>query len=269
MITPVRRIFVLVALLSSFSFSIFQNAHATSAQDTWYVPSESGWGMNVIQQGASFGFAIYVYDQNRNPVWYLGSGTGNLGTGWTGQMYSYTGPFFQAPTFDSAMVSSTPVGTFSFVLDSVQSASLTYSIGGVVVRKSLARLAIANDDMSGNYIGARVQRIYNCTNPALNQASAEGATFAVTHSSGNVSISAQFSNNSCTYAGSYTQLGRYGNVNGSFTCTTGSSGTFNMFEIESTSQAMTGRFTASVFFSGSNCLQEGRMGGVSLLGGSF
>jgi hypothetical protein len=38
--------------------------------DTWWNPAESGWGVNIILQNSVVFATFFVYDANRNPVWY-------------------------------------------------------------------------------------------------------------------------------------------------------------------------------------------------------
>src|SRR5689334_16699674 len=87
---------LLPAMLLTFSFGYSTPARATSAQDSWWNPNESGWGLNVLQEGGTLGMAMYVYDNNSMPVWYLGSGGGSLSGGFSGSMYTYRGPYFGA-----------------------------------------------------------------------------------------------------------------------------------------------------------------------------
>jgi hypothetical protein len=234
---------------------------ATSAQDIWLVPSENGWGMSVIQQDTSIGFAIYVYDQNQNPTWYLGSGSSSGSFVWSGQMYSYRGPYFGG-FFNSSLVGANQVGTFSFTLNNVQTATLTYSINGVSVTKSLSRLSVGNDDLSGDYVGGLVGQDYSCSNAAYNLSGVNAGTLHISQSGSNVSLVTTTNGVSCTYSGTYSQTGRYGNIVGTYSCPTGESGNFNVFEIDSNSQGFTGRYTSSFTVSGVSCQGKGRVGGI-------
>jgi hypothetical protein len=38
--------------------------------DMWWVPSESGWGVNIVLQYGTVFATFFVYDSNKNPVWY-------------------------------------------------------------------------------------------------------------------------------------------------------------------------------------------------------
>jgi hypothetical protein len=250
---------VAVSLLLAFSNA----AQATSAQDSWWIPGESGWGLNVLQEGGTFGMAMYVYDNNSLPVWYLGSGGGSLSGGFGGTMYTYRGPYFGA-VFNPGAVSATPVGNFTFRLTAVNSAEFQYTINGVTVTKTVQRLGVAAANMTGAYTGAMVYRIFNC-NSGSPQSYVDNANFTVAQNGASVTIASTFpvAGGSCTHTGNYAQDGRYGRISGNYTCAGGASGTFEMFEIESGSQSFSGRYTGTVVSGALRCSQEGRMGGVN------
>jgi len=39
--------------------------------DLWYIPTESGWGLNVIQQGNVMFATLFVYGTDNTPRWYV------------------------------------------------------------------------------------------------------------------------------------------------------------------------------------------------------
>src|SRR5260221_1005956 len=41
--------------------------------DVWFIPAESGWGLNVIEQGDTIFATLFVYDPQRRPRWYVAS----------------------------------------------------------------------------------------------------------------------------------------------------------------------------------------------------
>lgn len=253
---------LLFAAAASLLLLFSQPGHATSAQDSWWNPNESGWGINVLQEGGTLGMAMYVYDSNSLPVWYLGSGSGSVSGGFSGLMYSYRGPFFGA-VFNPGAVSSSIVGNFTFRLTAVNSAEFQYTINGTTVTKTLQRLGVAAANMTGSYTGAMVYRLFNC-NSGNPQNYLDNANFTVAHNASTVTITSTFPNGaSCTHAGNYTQDGRYGRISGNYTCSAGPTGTFEMFEIETGSQAFSGRYTATLASGALRCSQEGRMGGVN------
>lgn len=108
----------------------------------WWNPDESGWGLNLNQQGnLAFG-TLFTYDAGRAPSWFVMS-AGALqadGTTFTGDLYRTTGPAFNANPFTpitGANVSR--VGTMSIAFSHANAATLTYSIDGTAVTKSIQR----------------------------------------------------------------------------------------------------------------------------------
>lgn len=254
--------------LAAFTFLVIAPAsQATSVQDTWYAPNESGWGINVIEQGSAFGFAIYVYDQNRNPTWYLGAGSSSGDFVWSGQMYEFTGPYFGG-SFNPDAVGEIQVGSFTFTLNTVQSATLRYTINGVTVTKVVSRLAVANQNLTGSYAGNFIQHAYNCSTPIANPYSTKTTSFSVSQNGTEVSIVAESGASYCTYDGTYTQEGRYGRVIGSYSCNTGTRGDFDLYEIEHGAQGFFGRIRGSIR-SSLTCSIEGRIGGLNTDTSSF
>ena len=66
---------------------------------------------------------------------------------------------------------------------------------------------------------------------------------------------------SCTYTGTLTQAGQMGSATGSYTCTSGESGTFVMSEMQVNPSGLSSRFTIqSPMFPG--CQGAGWMGGT-------
>lgn len=262
----IRQAFAIV--FAAFALLVIAPAsQATTAHDTWYVPDESGWGVDVVEQGSSFAIGIYVYDQNRNPTWYFGAGSSRGDFVWSGQMYEFTGPYFGG-SFNPDAVGENQVGTFSFTLNTVQSATLRYTINGVTVTKALSRFSVANQDLTGTYAGGIIQHAYNCSATIYNGYDMDTGTLSVTQNGTTVSITAESGASSCTYGGAYTQEGRYGRVIGSFSCNNGSRGDFDLFEIEHGVQGFFGRFSGTIQ-SPMTCSIEGRLGGLNTDTSSF
>jgi hypothetical protein len=103
--------------------AIFALVYATSAPastlvseitDMWWVPSESGWGVNIILQNGTAFATFFVYDVNKNPVWY----TAQLNTSgdyvWSGGLYATTGPWFGGPFPPTTTIRQ--AGTMTFTL---------------------------------------------------------------------------------------------------------------------------------------------------------
>lgn len=108
----------------------------------WFLPSESGWGLSIVRGASStLGVILYHYDSDRSPAWYiLQNGTWQSSTVFTGTLNRFSGPAY-SEVFSTAQVSSSPVGTATLTFASATQATLSYSINGVTLNKSLTKLA--------------------------------------------------------------------------------------------------------------------------------
>jgi len=111
-----------------------------------------------------------------------------------------------------------------------------------------------------------IETDYGCFNPAFNGQSALAGNLNVQQINQQVTVAAAVTdgvrNFTCTYRGTFNQAGRMAGIsNGTFSCTTGASGTFTAYEIEVSPKGMTGRFDAA--YPGTGCLATGTFGGLS------
>ncbi len=226
--------------------------------------------MNVAHQSDTVYLTFYVYSADGKPTWFVALATysGQTAAGallYTGDLYVTTGPYFGAP-FVPSSVTTRRAGTATFRADSVNTATLTYSVDGVPVTKFVQRYVLKTMDLTGNYLGKVVETDYGCTNPALNGKSALAGSLNVQQSNGQVTVAAAVTdgirNFTCTYRGTFTQAGRMAGIsNGTFSCTTGASGTFTAYEIEVSPKGMTGRFDAA--YPALGCSAYGTFGGLT------
>ena len=78
----------------------------------------------------------------------------------------------------------------------------------------------------------------------------------------NLTIQSTGSTATCTLSGAYRQEGRMGAMAGPYSCTNGTTGSFQAFEIEANPQG----FSARVETTTNNCNFSGRVGGVRRAG---
>ena len=65
--------------------------------DLWFSPSESGWGVNLVQQGNVLFATLFVYGSDETPRWYVASDLESAdGVNFSGTLYRATGPYFGA-----------------------------------------------------------------------------------------------------------------------------------------------------------------------------
>jgi hypothetical protein len=117
-------------------------ALATNYQDLWWASpagSESGWGINLTQQGDTIFATWFTYDHDRTPLW-LTATAPKTGPGvYSGSLYRTTGPTFNAVPFNPSNVVGTVVGTASFTFSDGNTASFAYLVNGVAQTKPITR----------------------------------------------------------------------------------------------------------------------------------
>jgi hypothetical protein len=113
----------------------------------WWAPTDSGWGLSLTQSalgGTLFG-TLLVYDTNRQPQWYtLQAGRWTGVTHWRGSVVRTLGPLRTAPGDDTGSATNQVVGEATIDFRRVPfhpyTAELRYSIDGVTVTKTIARI---------------------------------------------------------------------------------------------------------------------------------
>ena len=246
-------------------------SYSTDYSDLWYrspAESESGWGVNVIQQNNIIFATLFVYGPDNTPRWYVAPATVGQNTStFTGPLFTTTGTYFGSPWVG---VTSQQVGTVTFNFNSPSQGVLTYTVGNVTVVKNIVRQTFGGNLMTGNYLGGMTAIGSACRNGAVNGAALIFGELTVNHSNFNQpSFTVDFVNGAgvsgtCTFTGAYSQLGRLGSVNnGTFSCTFsgqqgGNVGTFSLSQIFVSQTGLTSRFQGSDQF----CNYDGFFGGI-------
>ena len=120
------------------TFTTGDRSNATNYQDLWWNPNESGWGLNIAHQGDILFVTLFTYNASGKGMWLVMSNGNRVGPGmYTGTLYSTTGPAFNSSPWTAA--TSTPVGTMTLGFANGNSGTLSYSVNGVQVTKSIQR----------------------------------------------------------------------------------------------------------------------------------
>ena len=116
-------------------------ASATNYTDMWWNSAESGWGINVTQQGDVLFSTLFTYAANRQGTWYvMANGARQSDGSYLGDLFRTTGPAFNAVPFTPLGASNVVmVGTMRFRFTSGTTATLDYTVNGVTVSKSIIR----------------------------------------------------------------------------------------------------------------------------------
>jgi len=257
-----RTIRLLFAALALCAFAWPARASSgTNFSDQWWNPDESGWGAAILQQADVLFVDLFVYGSDNRPTWYTSAAYFQPQSGralFSGDLYVTSGPWF-GMVFNPASVLVRKVGTLQFDAGSTDFATLTYSVDGVVVTKSIQRQLWAYDNFTGSYYGGLVYDQSQCASAANNGHVEEFGAFTVDQAADNtftLSLASNFGN--CTVTGNYSQLGHMGSVDANYACSYGINGTMTLYELERTSAGMTGRFVGQ----NNACQVAGTLGGV-------
>jgi hypothetical protein len=245
-----RAIRVLLAAIVFATVGLVTPAGATSVttdqSDLWWVPTESGWGIQFVQRGSIIFATMFVYDQTNTPIWYTAtlSYLGNFV--WTGDLLLTNGPWFGTLPFNPNAVGYRKVGTMTWNATSITNGVLNYGVDGVAVAKNLTRQLLVYDDFSGHYYGGVHQSTTGCVNPGLNGVTEAPAIVNLTQNGQALTIAFFPSGgSSCSYSGALSQYGQMGVTVGSMACSNGETGSFQFFEMQVNISGVSGRFSVS------------------------
>jgi len=122
-------------------------AAALNVEGLWWrspAGSESGWGVNITQQGDILFATWFTYDSSHNGLWLVMSNGQKSGTNaWTGQLFRTTGPAF-SDAFGSFPVSVNPVGSATFTFTDGNNGTFAYTVNGVSQSKPITRQVFAS-----------------------------------------------------------------------------------------------------------------------------
>jgi YVTN family beta-propeller protein len=108
----------------------------------WRSPagSESGWGVNLTQQGEKLFATWFTYDAQGNGLWLVMSdGARTSANTYTGALYQTAGPAFNAVPFDPAKVTRAAVGTATFSFTDEFNGTFAYTVNGTSGSKAITR----------------------------------------------------------------------------------------------------------------------------------
>lgn len=131
---------LVVTIPASKTAATFALSPTDNLTGSWWNSSESGWGLDINQQGDVIFGSMFTYDTDGKSMWLVLSG-GNKqanGTTFTGDLFRTRGPAFNASPFKSIDAANfTKVGTMTIAFSSKSSALLTYSVNGTTIVKPI------------------------------------------------------------------------------------------------------------------------------------
>ena len=217
----------------------------TDQSDLWWVPTESGWGIQFVQRDSIIFATMFVYDPTNVPIWYTATLDYRGDFIWTGDLYLTNGPWFGTVPFNSSAVGYRRVGTMTWNATTIAAGALAYVVDGVTVVKNPTRQFLAFDNFNGHYGGGLHADTTGCVNPAFNGVAENLGILNFTQNGQTVGLAILPTKGaSCSFAGTLTQAGQMGAVSGSYVCNDGDAGTFQLFEMQVNVTGVTGRFTS-------------------------
>jgi hypothetical protein len=254
---------VLLAAASLLAAPTYATSFSTDQSDLYYIAAESGWGLQLVQRGSVIFATLFVYGPMGQPTWYTATMDFTSNLTWSGTLYATAnGTYFESP-WNPGSLTLTPVGTMTWQAPFVDSGTLTYVVNGVTVVKNVTRQTLVLDDFSGHYGGGIHSDVSSCANPAFNGTIEAIGILNITQNGTAIAMqSLPVGRASCQYVGTLSQFGQMGEIdNGTYTCTDGTVGTFQVFEMQVNETVIGGRFNASTS-SPPGCQQTGWFGGL-------
>src|SRR6266545_3829707 len=137
---------------------------ASDYTDIWWAigGTEPGWGINLAQNANTIFATFFVYSAAGAPTWYTALLTRTVGETFVGNLSLSTGgAFFGSPTWVPPTTGA--VGTATFVGSSSFRGTLTYTVSGTNVTKTIERAPLVAINLAGPYLGAISLRRDGCT----------------------------------------------------------------------------------------------------------
>ena len=261
---------ILRLLAGSFAFCSAA-AHAIDYTDLWWVPTESGWGVNVIQTDNFMFLTFFIYGQDHKPTWYTAGLTFDATGSFTGGLYATTGSYYAQPWNTAEVGTPQQVGNASFTPSSTNAyqATLTYVVNGVgTVTKAIERQPLTQPTIGGSYTGGISALQTSCNNSGSNGAYKASYDLQVAqNSAGDATFTFTYPSYACTLSGTLALHGRQYTMEGAaYKCTTQNgqaifSGSANLSEIVATAQGVEGRWIADT---GGGCRESAQFSAVLL-----
>lgn len=128
---------------------------AVNVQGLWWQPTQSGWGVNLAQQGEIVFATWFTYDAQGQGMWLVMSNGARVGDNtYAGTLYRTSGPAFHAEPFDPSRVTATPVGTARFAFSDASNGTFSYTVDGISGSRAIERQVFASPAPTCSQAGA-------------------------------------------------------------------------------------------------------------------
>ena len=232
---------------------------ATDYTDLWWIPSESGWGVNFIQADDFIFATFFIYGPGNQPTWYTGQLSLDAIGNWIGPLYMSAGTYFGSP-WNPSQSGIRQVGSVSFVPATEASGTLSYSVDGVIVSKQVVRQTLKTIPVGGTYLGSVYTVVTGCINPAQNGTQSRYASIRVIQTvAGNMTLDyTPQGGSTCSFSGTANQFGQiYQIPSAVYSC--GAAGPVLVSGLKATAQGIEGQWQGPV---GAGCVESGSFTGT-------
>ncbi len=212
--------------------------------DLWWDPNESGWGMNVVQQGEVAFVTLFVYGPDQRPTWYFAPDARVFALGessrpaFRGTLFQASGPWLGGP-FDPSKVAARPVGYAILEPRADGRLRVEYQAEGVTVSKDVERQTFAAPELGFHCLGAFSLRVI--TGAGLpGEIVRYRADVRLEIEAGELRMGVIADAGRCDYRAPYRPAGRFASATGTVACEDGSVGTFRIADLELTRHGLSG-----------------------------
>ena len=112
---------------------------AVNYTSLYWNPNESGWGVALTQQFGIIFSALYTYDANRKPIWYVATNCPVVGNGCTGPLYQVNGGRIPTDVWGTPPLAVKEVGTTTFSFSDAANGTMSFTIDGVAGSKVITK----------------------------------------------------------------------------------------------------------------------------------
>ena len=245
-----------LAAIAAVTLSLSLAARANDYTDIWWAPCtqgascdptahESGWGVNFVQNEDIVFATFYIYDVNKQPIWYSAAMTSTGSGTYVGPFYQTSGSFFGNAWNPAEHPAATLVGSSTFTPSSATTGTLSYTVttgpNTGTATKQIVRFAFKSILLGGNYSGVLSSTTTQCKDSSQNGTMISDIDPQVTQlTDGTLQIIVAFygsaPGSSCTLTGIAVQEGQLYRVPvASYTCTYNNiNTTATLYEIKAT-----------------------------------
>ncbi len=109
----------------------------------WAAPagSQSGWGINVSDQGGVIFATWFTYDASGNGWWLSMTGTATTANSYSGVIIETSGPPYSSVPFDPDRVTRTSIGAGTLTFTGTDTGTFAYALSGTSQSKTITRMA--------------------------------------------------------------------------------------------------------------------------------